>query len=90
MTNKKKPTFNRFKLIEEFEAAPLSTLLTEDFIAAVRQCSIQLVQAERVSGKGIPFVKIGRHVRYQKSDVVSWLVSRKVNSTSQYQTGVVK
>jgi hypothetical protein len=38
---------------------------------------------QRVTGTGPKFLKIGRSVRYRKGDVLDWLESRTVNSTSE-------
>jgi predicted DNA-binding transcriptional regulator AlpA len=38
---------------------------------------------QRVTGGGPRFVKIGRSVRYRKGDVLDWLESRTVSSTSE-------
>lgn len=38
---------------------------------------------QRVTGTGPKFLKIGRSVRYRKGDVLDWLESRKVSSTSE-------
>ena len=37
----------------------------------------------RVSGNGPPFVKLGKAVRYRRSDLDEWLASRVVRSTSE-------
>lgn len=38
---------------------------------------------QRVTGSGPKFLKIGRSVRYRKGDVLDWLESRTVSSTSE-------
>jgi predicted DNA-binding transcriptional regulator AlpA len=38
---------------------------------------------QRVTGCGPRFVKIGRSVRYRRGDVLDWLESRTVRSTSE-------
>jgi predicted DNA-binding transcriptional regulator AlpA len=34
-------------------------------------------------GPQIPFVKVGRAVRYAKSDVIAWIESKKTHRTSE-------
>jgi predicted DNA-binding transcriptional regulator AlpA len=38
---------------------------------------------QRVTGSGPKFIKLGRSVRYRKGDVLDWLESRTVRSTSE-------
>lgn len=37
----------------------------------------------RIRGQGPPFVKLGRVVRYRKSDVETWIESQVRHSTSE-------
>ncbi|MCQ1573488.1 helix-turn-helix domain-containing protein [Neorhizobium galegae] len=57
-------------------------LLTEIEVAERQQRSIKTLQNQRVIGNGIPFVKIGRLVRYRLSDVVAYEEARTFGSTS--------
>jgi hypothetical protein len=43
-------------------------LLTESEAARLRRQSVRTLQAERLRGDGCPFVKLGRSVRYRRSD----------------------
>ena len=38
----------------------------------------------RLIGNGPLFLKVGRRILYCRSDLTSWVESRKFNSTSQY------
>ena len=51
---------------------PTNILLTETQLAERQQRSVKTLQNLRVKGGSIPFVKIGRHVRYRLSDVIAW------------------
>lgn len=76
----------RLVLINEFESAPDSALFSQMTIAAVRQCSIATIERDRWAGTGVPFIKIGRLVRYRKSVVRAWLENHPVvQSTTQSQ-----
>ena len=66
-------TQNREKLITEFYNAPAAALFSQDTIAAVRSCSPALLERDRWAGTGVPFLKLGRAVRYRKADVLAWL-----------------
>lgn len=54
----------------------------ENALAAELRVSVKTLQAWRLKGEGPPFVKLGRAVRYNKDDVLAWLESRTVKSTS--------
>lgn len=61
---------------------PTSTFLTEGQLADRHQRARKTLQNDRVSGKGVPFVKIGRSVRYRLSDVIAWENAQWRRSTS--------
>jgi hypothetical protein len=46
------------------------------------------MQRMRLEGRGPAFLKIGRLVRYQKSDLDEWLMSRRRTSTSDAANSV--
>lgn len=50
--------------------------------SALTGISIPTLQRHRVTGEGIPFVKIGRMVRYRRADIEAFMASRVVSSTS--------
>lgn len=58
-------------------------LLTEVEAAQLRRQSVRTLQAERVRGGGCPFVKLGRSVRYRRSDVQQFIEANVKASTSQ-------
>lgn len=62
-------------------------LLNENEAAALLNCSIHKLQKDRRTGSDLPFLKVGRSVRYDLSDVEAYIESRKFTSTSQYQGG---
>lgn len=57
-------------------------LLTEAEVARRQSRSIKTLQNQRVSGGGIPFLKLGRSVRYRLSDVIAWEEAGRCYSTS--------
>jgi predicted DNA-binding transcriptional regulator AlpA len=59
-----------------------STYITEREASKITCMSIAWFQRDRWQGGGIPFVKLGRAVRYKLSDVVTYMESRKRWSTS--------
>ena len=57
-------------------------LLFEREAARLRRQSIRTLQAERLRGDGCPFVKLGRSVRYRRSDVLRFIESNIRASTT--------
>ncbi len=70
--------FSRLQLINEFESAPDSMLFNQNTLAAILDCSTQLLERNRWAGQGVPYLKIGRKVLYRKSDVLVFLQQQKV------------
>jgi hypothetical protein len=60
--------------------------LTETQLAARHQRSVKTLRNARVSGGYVPFVKIGRNVRYRLSDVLAFEQSALKRSTSDGET----
>ncbi len=76
----------RLNMIHEYESAPTTALFTQDTVAALLSCSLATIERDRWAGTGIPFIKIGRLVRYQKADIQAWLATHQaVQSTTQAQ-----
>lgn len=64
---------SRINLIKEYELAPAWALFSQDTVAAIRDCSLATLERDRWIGIGIPFIKLGRSVRYRKADIQAWL-----------------
>ena len=54
--------------------------LTEIKVSDITGISKSCLQQHRWLGKGIPYVKIGRTVRYQESEVLAYLDKLKVQT----------
>jgi hypothetical protein len=63
----------RNKSLQDFYSAPDESLYGQTFIADVIDCSEAKLERDRWAGTGIPFIKIGRKVKYRKRDVLNWL-----------------
>ena len=61
---------------------PDDTLLTEIELAAITKKSIRTLQGQRLRGDGIPYVKLGAHVRYRMTDIQRYLDEHTQRSTS--------
>jgi hypothetical protein len=78
------PLQNRTQALAEFYSAPETSLFNQITVAHVRDCSKATMERDRWSGGGIPFIKIGRSVKYRKCDVLHWLDQyQPKNSTSE-------
>jgi len=74
----------RLEQLKEFDNAPLSALFPQETVCAIRNCSTATVERDRWAGTGIPFIKMGRSVRYRKADVLAWLEQyQSYRSTSE-------
>lgn len=77
---------SRFEIITEYQLASDDVLFSQNTVAALRDCSIATIERDRWIGIGIPFIKLGRHVRYRKMDIQTWLKKHvPVQSTTQAQ-----
>jgi len=51
-------------------------------------CSVAVLNTWRCTGKQkIPYVKWGRHIRFRKQDLDSWIESQAVNQTNSSTKG---
>lgn len=57
-------------------------LVNERQLAEMTSQSIRTLQAQRLRGDGIPFLKLGRSVRYDVEEVEKYLTGQRRLSTS--------
>ena len=62
----------------------MKSLLTETEAAQRLGCTIYKLQKDRRVGSPIPYLKIGRLVRYEAEAIESFLQKSRFNSTSEY------
>lgn len=55
----------------------LPRFLTQQEVAGVLQVPERTVEDWRLTGNGPPFMKLGRHVRYDLSELVAWARERR-------------
>lgn len=55
--------------------------ITEVQVSQITGRALSTLRNERARGKGIPYIKIGRSVRYSLEDVVEYMESRKIRTT---------
>lgn len=58
--------------------AELPRYLTEKEVARITGLSLSTLRNARFQGRGLPYVKLGRSVRYDLKDVVKYMEDRKV------------
>ena len=59
-------------------------LMNERLAAAYLNCSASKLQKDRKKGSPIPFHRVGRHIKYDKSDLDDYLNNNRFTSTSEY------
>ena len=80
-----KPKKSETELVEIFWASAIEAFFGQETIAPVTNKSIKTLECDRWRGVGIPYRKISGRVLYKKRDVISWLESHAlVTSTSEY------
>jgi hypothetical protein len=57
-------------------------LLNQSKVAKILGVTEKFLEARRCRGGGVPFIRVGRLVRYKMCDVEAWIESRRVSSTS--------
>jgi predicted DNA-binding transcriptional regulator AlpA len=62
-------------------------LINEKEAALILGCSIHKMQKDRRVGSPIPFIKVGRSVRYKRRDIEAYLEQQYFTSTSEYGGG---
>ena len=78
---------SRLVLIQEYEQSPDWALFNQQTVAAIRGCSLATMERDRWAGIGVPFVKMGRLVRYRKSEIRTWLENHHSVQSTSYCVG---
>ena len=56
-------------------------LINEREAAEMLDVSVSFMQSDRVTGRhGIPYVKVGRSIKYRPETLLAWLASRTVDA----------
>ena len=55
-------------------------LIDEKQVSTILKRSVQTLRNERCMGRGIPYIKLGRSVRYSLEDVEVYLKTRKIQT----------
>ena len=81
-TEKIKPESTAFDKVRQFDEAPDGALFDQKIVAAKLDVSTAQLEKLRWAGGGVPFVKLGRSVKYRKTDVLEFIEARIFHSTS--------
>ena len=54
--------------------------LTEKEVAEITGRALSTLRNERFQGKGIPYIKIGKSVRYKYDDVIEFMEARRIET----------
>lgn len=57
----------------------IAALLTEEQAAEILTLSVRTLQAWRLRGAGPRFVRAGRAIRYQQSEIADWISANTVS-----------
>ena len=63
-------------------------LVDENEASSILAVSVRSLQTWRVTGGGPNYVKLGRAVRYRRSDLLTWIAANTRTSTSSTASGV--
>ena len=55
-------------------------LLTEKEVQELYKLNVKTLQRERFNGSGIPYIKLGRRVRYKVSDINTYLEKKTIGN----------
>lgn len=58
-------------------------LLDTNQVAKLLNCTRRKLEADRIKGGGIRYIKVGKCVRYDLRDIENYIQANTVNSTSQ-------
>ena len=54
----------------------MTELLTAAEVARLLRCSLRTLDRERADGRGCPYVRIGRRIRYRRADVEAFVAAQ--------------
>lgn len=57
--------------------------LTEREVSQITRRALSTLRNERAAGRGIPYCKVGRSVRYSLADVIRYMEERKVKTNEE-------
>jgi excisionase family DNA binding protein len=68
---------------QAIKPADPDALLDQIQVAKLLRVTTKFLEARRVRGGSIPYIKVGRLCRYRRADVEAWIESQRRTSTSE-------
>jgi hypothetical protein len=65
----------------------VENLLSDRELSRVTRRSRSSLQKDRLKGGGVPFIRIGRLVRYRAADVEAWLAKLPIRRSTSESAG---
>lgn len=76
---------NNDEFLQKIDMLSNELLITQEQLSIMTQISIPTLERDRYAGKGIPFYKHKKLVRYKLGDVRKYLAENTFNSTTESQ-----
>jgi excisionase family DNA binding protein len=69
----------RLALLADMQTLPPSApvFLTQNEVAELLRLPVRTVEDWRLTRNGPPWLKLGRHVRYERDDLLEWVKGRR-------------
>ena len=61
------------------------TYINENRVAKITSRALSTLRNERSKGQGIPYIKLGRSVRYDLQDVVEYMEAHKIQTEKYWE-----
>lgn len=58
-------------------------LLTEKEVAGITKISLSKLRQDRIYRRGLPYIKIGKAVRYSNADIENFLANARIEHPAQ-------
>lgn len=76
-----------FNMIENCNKEIIQNLITTEAAAKLLGCTVRKLEADRIKGGGIPYIKVGRIVRYDIECIKEFIKQNTYTSTSGGKPG---
>ncbi len=71
-------------LTKESNVNNINKYLTEKEVSEISSIALSTLRQDRFEGRGIPYVKLAKSVRYSLQDVIEYLESRKIQTHNEF------
>jgi predicted DNA-binding transcriptional regulator AlpA len=60
--------------------------INENQVSKITGMALSTLRNNRSKGRGIPYIKVGRSVRYELQDVIEFMESHKINTDKFWES----